>query len=190
MEGLQIFKIYLNFFGFIDYHRDSEVDLKDLTKSGKSDGFRYIEYHGAIDRDIREANKKIYNDKENMHGRVVKIIMLSPAGAEGITLRNVRQVHILEPYWNMSRLEQVIGRGIRFCSHKDVNIEKRYVKVYIYLATIPTEIAQKEKVLPKFERTITVDEHIYQMALTKLKLILQFEEVIKTVAIDKLLFQN
>ena len=64
----------INFFGFIDYHRDSEADLKDLTKSGKSDGFRFIEYHGAIDRDIREANKKIYNDIINTYYKAIEFI--------------------------------------------------------------------------------------------------------------------
>ena len=35
-------------------------------------------------------------------------MMISPAGAEGINLNNVRQVHILEPYWNEVRIEQKI----------------------------------------------------------------------------------
>jgi superfamily II DNA or RNA helicase len=90
----------------------------------------------------------------------------SPAIKEGVSLLRVRQVHIIEPYWNMSRLEQVIGRAIRFCSHKDVEPEKRVVKVYIYIATVPTELAKKEKENNK-EPTITIDEHIYNMAIVK-----------------------
>jgi hypothetical protein len=92
----------------------------------------------------------------------------------------------------MSRLEQVIGRAIRFCSHKDVEPEKRKVKVYIYLATVPKEIENKEKedMIDKNDRTITVDEHIYNMALMKQKLSLQFEDVIKRGAVDYYLFQD
>jgi hypothetical protein len=61
---------------------------------------------------IREENKKIYNDKENINGKNVKIIMISPAGAEGITLHNTRQVHILEPFWNLfTKNEKFIIRG-------------------------------------------------------------------------------
>ena len=88
----------------------------------------------------------------------------------------------------MSRLEQVIGRAIRFCSHKDVESDKRSVKVYIYIATIPTELAIREKENNK-EPTITIDEHIYNMATTKEKLSLKFEQVIKEAAIDNKLFQ-
>ena len=42
---------------------------------------------------------------------------------------------IMEPYWNMSRIKQIIGRANRFCSHKDINKDRRYVDVYLYLAT-------------------------------------------------------
>ena len=55
-----------------------------------------------------------------------------PAIKEGVSLLRVKYVHIIEPYWNLSRLEQVIGRAVRFCSHKDVEEDKRIVKVYIY----------------------------------------------------------
>jgi SNF2 family DNA or RNA helicase len=58
--------------------------------------------------------------------------MISPAGAEGINLRNVRQVHIMEPYWNEVRIEQVIGRAIRQCIHKDLPMEERNVDVFRY----------------------------------------------------------
>ena len=51
--------------------------------------------------------------------------MISPAGAEGLTLISTRQVHIMEPYWNQSRLDQVIGRAIRYCSHKDLPEEDK-----------------------------------------------------------------
>ena len=43
--------------------------------------------------------------------------MISPAGSEGISLLNVRQVHIIEPYWNNVRIDQVFGRAIRRNSH-------------------------------------------------------------------------
>ena len=42
-----------------------------------------------------------------------QIMIISSAGAEGISLKCVRQVHILEPYWNYVRLDQVLGRAIR-----------------------------------------------------------------------------
>jgi superfamily II DNA or RNA helicase len=149
---------------------------------------RYAIWSGEETQEQKEKFKEIFNSKDNYNGSKIKIILGSPAIKEGVTLLRVRHVHIIEPYWNMSRLEQVIGRAIRFCSHKDVDKEKRIVKVYIYIATIPIELALKEKEYDK-EATITVDEHIYNMATTKEKLSYKFEQVIKNSAIDYKLFQ-
>ena len=126
MEGLAIFKIYLQFFGYTEYNSQA------LSVDKSKDGFRYVEYHGGIDKEVREQNKKIFNDVKNKYGKVIKIIMISPAGAEGINLANVRQVHIMEPYWNEVRIEQVIGRAIRQCIHKDLPMEERVVDVFRY----------------------------------------------------------
>ena len=51
----------------------------------------------------------------------------------GIDLKNVRWVHITEPYWHPVRIEQVIGRARRICSHDELNEEERTVEVFIYL---------------------------------------------------------
>lgn len=176
MEGLQIFKIYLNFFGFIDFHKDSEIKYPNLNTSGKYDNFRHIEYHGAIDRPIREQNKKIFNDIENVTGRVVKIIMLSPAGAEGITLKNTRQVHILEPFWNEARIEQIMGRAVRFCVHKDLPLEERKVDVFRY------------KMIRK-SRKETADEKMENISRKKNNLLISFIEAVKEAAVDCELFK-
>ena len=176
MEGLQIFKIYLDFFGFIDFHKDSEIKYPNLNVNGKYDNFRYIEYHGAIDRSIREQNKKIFNDIENVNGRVIKIIMLSPAGAEGITLKNTRQVHILEPFWNEARIEQITGRVIRFCVHKDLPLEERKVDVFRY------------KMIRKSGK-VTADEKMENISRKKNNLLVSFIEAVKEVAVDCELFK-
>jgi len=153
---------------------------------------RYAIWSGDETLEVKERLKDVFNTKVNTNGSKIKIVLGSPAIKEGVSLLRLRQIHIIEPYWNMSRLEQVIGRGIRFCSHKDVDPEMRKVKVYIYIATIPLEEKDKEKeTIPnKIDRTITVDEHIYNMALAKKKLSDEFELIIKDAAIDKYLFQD
>jgi superfamily II DNA or RNA helicase len=153
---------------------------------------RYAIWSGDESLSDREMLKTVFNSKTNKNGSKIKIILGSPAIKEGVSLLRVKQVHILEPYWNMSRIKQVIGRAIRFCSHKDVEPDKRKVKVFIYIATIPSDLALKEKTLRlnKYERLTTVDEHIYNMAIAKQKLNNQFEEVIKKSAIDYALFQD
>lgn len=89
----------------------------------------------------------------------------------------VRQVHIIEPYWNWSRIMQIIGRAVRYCSHKDLPEENRNVRVYIYIATHPSI---KE----------TIDQYIMKLALKKHRLIQEFEQALKESAIDCELFKN
>jgi superfamily II DNA or RNA helicase len=121
VEGFQIFKLYLKYFGFLD-----------ITNKNSKNGYRYSEYHGGIKMEDRRSTIKRFNKKENKFGEDIKIIMISSAGAEGIGYNNVRQVHIMEPYWNEVRIEQIIGRAIRYCSHKDLAFEERHVDVYRY----------------------------------------------------------
>jgi hypothetical protein len=150
---------------------------KDFNKDGPGKN-RYAVWSGEEDIYTKEYTRDVYNKKENQDGSLIKVILGSPAIKEGVSLLRVRQVHIMEPYWNMSRLEQVMGRAIRFCSHKDVDKKDREVTVYIYVAIDP----QNKK--------LTVDRHILDMAFSKEGLTRQFEQVIKDSAVDLHLFQN
>jgi hypothetical protein len=59
MEGLEIFKIYLSYF-----------DYSDFSKGSGKDNYRYTEFHGEIEKDIRKSNLKSYNSIENIFGKV------------------------------------------------------------------------------------------------------------------------
>ena len=166
MEGLEVIKLYLSYFGFSSFK----------NKSGK-DYYRYTEFHGSISMDERNRNKKFFNVPENKDGKVIKIILISPAGSEGISLKNVRQVHVLEPYWNEVRINQLIGRAVRQCSHADLPMKERYVDVYRYLA-----IRKNNKE--------TTDENIQNLANRKDELIGSFLTTLKEVAVDCELFKN
>lgn len=166
MEGIEIFKIYASYFGYSNY----------LDNKG-NDYYRYAEYHGAIEKDAREKNRKVFNDVNNKDGSKIKIILISPAGSEGINLANVRQVHVMEPYWNEVRIQQLIGRAIRQCSHKDLPMDERIVEVYRY------KVSRKNGKL-------TTDEDIEEIAKSKETLISSFTQPIKEVAVDCELNKN
>lgn len=138
---------------------------------------RYAVFSGEEDIKSKDEIKAVFNQKENLDGSKLKIILGSMAAKEGISFTAVQQVHILEPYWNEKRLDQIIGRSSRHCSHKDVPEEKRKVKVYIYIATHPNE--------PE-----TIDKYIANLAEQKNKLIDQFETAIKEAAVDCELNKN
>ena len=161
MEGLQIFKIYLSYFGFSSY-----VD-KDTGKKS----LRYTEFHGGIDREERIKNLAAFNDPENKFGDTIEIIMISPAGAEGLNLQNVRQVHLMEPYWNEVRMIQMIGRAVRQCSHRLLPMEERRVDIYRY------------KSVRKSGKT-TTDQYIENLSKSKQGLLQSFLDSVKEVAID------
>ncbi len=170
MEGIQIFKIYLKYFGF------THLDGKDAGNENYN-YHRYIEYHGGIDKSVRRENVEKYKKLENIDGKICKIMMISPAGAEGISLRNVRQVHIMEPYWHEVRIVQMIGRAVRQCSHKDLPLKDRHVDVYRYKS-----IRQKKDKL-------TTDQYIESLAKAKDGLIQSFYNTLKEVAVDCMLFK-
>lgn len=166
MEGLEIFKIYMSFFGYFHY-----------TNPDSKDNYRYTEFMGSMDREVRTKNLRLFNHIENLDGSKIKIILISPAGAEGISLRNVRQVHIMDPYWHEVRIEQLIGRAIRMCSHRDLPMDERYVDVYRYNAI-------------RKDGVISTDQEIQEGALEKKNLINSFFTAIKEIAVDCELFKN
>ena len=64
-----------------------------------------------------------------MNGNLIRVILGSRVAGEGLDFKNIRDIHILEPWYNLSKLDQAIGRAIRNCSHIDMNIEERIVTV-------------------------------------------------------------
>ena len=71
-------------------------------------------------------------NEENKYGYKTKVILISRSGSEGIDFKFIRQVHILEPWYNMNRIEQIIGRAVRNFSHKDLEFEERNVEIFMY----------------------------------------------------------
>jgi len=169
--GIKSFARVLDAYGYKDYTREG---------NGKK---RYAIWSGDEQISLKEEIKAIYNMKDNLSGKRLKIILGSPSIKEGISLTAVRQVHVLEPYWNRSRLDQVIGRASRFCSHKDLPEEKRIVRVFIYVSVAP-KYGKKKNV------SETIDQFIEQLAIDKHKVIKTFEKAIKEVAIDCNLNKN
>jgi hypothetical protein len=170
MEGLEILKIYLSYFNYGLYDHKNP--------SNGTNYLRYVEFHGGIDRPIREIFRQKFNDKSNVDGKYIKILLLSPAGSEGITLANVRQVHVLEPYWNEVRMHQVIARAIRSCAHKDLPMKERNAEVFRY------------KVVRGKGQRLTTDQDIEEIAKSKEILLSSFTDTLKEVAVDCELFKS
>jgi superfamily II DNA or RNA helicase len=163
--GIKSFVKVLEAYGYSNYAKNG---------AGKK---RYAVWSGDEKLKFREEIKAVYNKPNNLDGSQLKIIIGSIAIREGISFTGVRQVHLLEPYWNESRLLQIIGRASRFCSHVMLPEEKRNVKVYIYIASHP-------------KIKITIDQYMQTLITQKSKTIMFFEKAIKEIAVDCTLNKN
>lgn len=118
-------------------------EYKTRNVNNHKPGKMFIVYDDSMSLETREKLRKKFNSPDNKYGDIIKVLIGSPVISEGITLKNVRQVHLLEPAWNMSRVNQIIGRAIRNYSHIDLPKEERYVDVFKYIA-VYKETPQKK----------------------------------------------
>ena len=158
MEGIDIFSMALNVNGFKRFRLIKNSSGGYEVSSDALEGYDlcYAMYTGEEDSDERELIRKIYNgdwndipqnireqlqtkSPNNNLGEIIKLLMITSAGAEGINLRNTRYVHIMEPYWHPVRVEQVIGRARRICSHDKLPKELHTVDVFVYISVFTPE---------------------------------------------------
>ena len=116
-------------------------------------------------------------DLKNINGNVIKVILISQAGTEGIDFKFIRQVHIMEPWYNMSRIEQIIGRAVRNMSHKELPFQERNVEVFMH-GTLLLE-AQEE--------VESADMYVYRVAESKAVKMGKVSRILKESAVDCLL---
>ena len=110
--------------------------------------------------------------EDNKDGNKVKVILISKAGSEGIDLKFIRQVHILEPWYNMNRIEQIIGRAVRNFSHKDLPFEKRNVEIYMYGTILDKNVEE------------AADLYVYRVAEYKAIQIGKVTRLLKETSVD------
>ena len=110
--------------------------------------------------------------ESNRDGGKIRVIISSPLVAEGVDFRCVRQAHILDPWWNMSRIEQVIGRSLRTCSHTLLTQDKQNCTVYLHTVRTPN-------------RTECYDEYTYRTKVeVKAEKIARVRSVLERAAMD------
>jgi superfamily II DNA or RNA helicase len=148
-EGAQLFSMILEEHGY-----ESAIGDKLLETSGEvSRGSRgkYVLFVADTSAsDMRRALDRLRR-AENRDGSDIRIVVASPRVSEGVDFKYVRQIHILDPRFNMSGIEQIIGRGMRTCSHSLLDFEDQNCTVYLHVCRYPN--SKKE----------TIDEYIYRV---------------------------
>jgi hypothetical protein len=118
---------------------------------------------------------KNLTDEDNKNGEKIKVVIISMTGSEGIDFKNLRQVHILEPWYNLSLIEQIIGRAVRTCSHKQLPFKQRNVEIFLY-GTIFSDSEEE-----------AADLYIYRLAELKAIQIGQVSRILKESSVDCIL---
>lgn len=106
-----------------------------------------------------------------MDGGDVKVILISRAASEGIDLKFIRQLHIMDPWYNFNRIEQIIGRGVRNYSHILLPFEKRNVQLFLYGTKLNSDIE-------------AADNYVYRLASYKATQIGKVSRILKETAVD------
>ena len=206
IEGLGIFKEVLNRQGYAEINIvNSEdfgymIDDMDIFEE-KYDNKRYVVFNSdrvktnilmnifngnskALPKVIQEQLKHINIEKEQLYGKIVKAMMITQSGAEGISLKNVRRVLVTEYFWNSVRIDQVIGRAVRTCSHKSLPDADQNVQVFTYLMNFTRKQLNDNPTLRSKDKEITTDKHIYNIAKSKEGLINSFLLMLKAASLD------
>lgn len=212
MEGIGIFCLVLEANGFAKFKiKRTGADGWEINMSEEDMGKPcYALYTGTEDAEEREIIRNIYNGQwdyipnniatqlrarssNNNLGEIIKVLMITSAGSEGINLRNTRYVHIMEPYWHPVRVEQVIGRARRICSHQSLPKELQTVEVFIYIMTFTEQqldsdfatelklkdVSKRPPYLPQ-----TSDQKLFEISTIKEQLTSQLLKAVKESAID------
>jgi len=236
MEGIGIFRVAMDVNGYAPIRLTLIGGVPAFTKEteeslrkGPGKQPRYITFSGVETPDERRAALDIFNAKfaelpesmnkilseagykDNKVGELCRVFCITSAGAEGLSLRNVRAVHIMEPYWNEVRLRQVKGRAIRIGSHLDLPEDQRDVSIYTYISCFSEEAQRDRTGDNKIDETLllhdsvdakkaveygipmkpgmttyvmTTDEIIYAISERKRKIIESLECILKSAAVD------
>jgi len=137
-----------------------------------------------VDGDTKDKDGLIqtFNRKDNIFGNKCAILLGTMVVSAGVSLKEIREIHIIEGQWRDVTINQVIGRGIRTCSHRRMQkLDERNVKTYLYISTPPTKNLRTKL---DIDAGKTTDEFLYNQSIARSELLNTFLEAIKESAID------
>lgn len=171
--------------------------LAVITKALDADGWsdfatagpgrkRYAVWSGDTPASGKDAIRATFNSAGNDDGSKLRVVLGSPSIKEGVSLLRLRSIHVFESYWNHSRLEQIYGRGIRYCSHKTLPRDERNVHIYIYAGV--TRRVTAAEMRTGVDPTVSVDMYMLWMADKKRAECAEYIDALVDCAVDKFLW--
>ena len=159
--------------GAIDSEPIDAITMKPAVPGTKFSQAKYMILSG--DKYFSQNNAADINyatGEANKNGALVRVILISRAASEGLDFKYVRQVHILDPWYNLNRIEQIVGRGVRNLSHCKLEFEERNVEIYLHAA------------LPATADVFSADTYVYQYAEKKAQNIGKVTRLLKQISVD------
>lgn len=165
---------------------DSRKSIVRTTNIEKKDRLVFL-----AEEDIQDL-VEMFNNPNNKHGEYFRVIFGTDKTTEGITLKNIQQIHITTPGWNFGKKNQAEGRGIRINSHeallkelnkKDISI---YVEIYLHCAS-PNDLLKSVNYF-QYVRSEVKERNInlfqYQMLIGAIDCQLNYEQNFRSNAVD------
>jgi hypothetical protein len=149
-NGANLFAMCLEEHGYTNAIGNKNILKNPSNEVTKGSRGKYVLFTGETTNiDIKNALLRL-KDTDNAEGEDIRVIIGSRKVAEGVDFKYVRQIHIIDPWFNMSRIEQIIGRGMRTCSHLELPFEKQNCTIYLHICRYPKSNQE------------TLDEQIYR----------------------------
>lgn len=170
-----------------------EYSMWQAEDAQPADAPRMAIFSGQQSMEEKQAILQLVTSPENIRGAKLKVLLISKSGTEGLDLKNVRYVHILEPYWNFSLIQQIIARGVRYRSHEALPEADRNVQTIMYLSDYNAETLkelkqkhadQKAKGRKPFDLEKTTDIHMMHNAIRQQELIDKFLRIMAEASIE------
>jgi len=116
---------------------------------------KFIGKGNDVTEEMRQQDVRDYLDRKK------RVLIVSPAGGEGLSLNDTTWEGVLDPHYNPEKMNQMEARGIRSGGLAYLPKDDREVKVNRYIATMPKTFG----FIPSRYRT--PDEFIYEIAQNK-----------------------
>lgn len=119
------------------YSNYLNAGLVPMSNALNKAGIKHHVFTGAVSKAERAQMVNDYNTGK------VPVLLISSSGTEGLDLKGTKSVQIMEPHWNDAKIDQVIGRGIRYKSHEHLPEHERKVKIMRYYTETPRGTTNK-----------------------------------------------
>lgn len=147
------------------YSNYLDAGVHEYAKALDKKGIKYGIYTGSL---TKEEKDKLKND---FNAGKIRTLLVSSSGGEGLDLKGIKKIQILDQHFNKAKIDQVIGRGIRYGSHQHLPEDERNVDVEHYLSVHPKNLLG--------HAPVTIDSYLSKMSDDKQEIFEQIKDLMK-----------